>query len=46
MNDNHLVFLDEIKLFAKHKKELGMLIQKIRIYSLAIGMEKDNVSYL
>ena len=33
--------MDDIKLFAKKKKELKTLIQTIRIYSQHIGMEFD-----
>ena len=30
---NHLMYMDEIKLFAKNEKELETLIQAVRIYS-------------
>ena len=33
------MFMDNIKIFAKHEKELGTMIQKIRIYSKDIRME-------
>ena len=36
---NHLVHMDNIKLFAKNEKELEALIQTVRIYSQNIGME-------
>ena len=36
---NHLMYMDDIKLFTKNEKELETLIQKVRIYSLNIGME-------
>ena len=36
---NHLIYMDEIKLFAKNEKELETLIQTVRIYSQNIGME-------
>ena len=36
---NHLMYMDDIKLFAKSERELEPLIQAIRIYSQAIGME-------
>ena len=36
---NHLMYMDDIKLFAKNEKELGTLIQTVRIYSLDIGMD-------
>ena len=36
---NHLMYMDDIKLFAKNEKELETLIHIIRIYSQDIGME-------
>ena len=36
---NHLMYRDDIKLFAKNEKELETLIHAIRIYSQDIGME-------
>ena len=36
---NHLMFMDDIKLFAKTEKELETLIHAVRIYSQDIGME-------
>ena len=36
---NHLMYMDDIKLFAKNEKELETLIHTIRIYSRDIGME-------
>ena len=36
---NHLMYLNDIKLFAKNKKELRTLVQTVRIYSQFIGME-------
>ena len=36
---NHLMYMDDIKLFAKNKKELETLIRAVRIYSQDIGME-------
>ena len=36
---NHLVYMDNIKLFAKNEKELETLIHAVRIYSQDIGME-------
>ena len=36
---NHLMYMDDIKLFAKNEKELEILIHRIRIYSQDIGME-------
>ena len=35
----HLMYMDDIKLFAKNKRELETLIQTVRIYSQDIGME-------
>ena len=36
---NHLMYIDDIKLFAKNEKELENLIHAVRIYSQDIGME-------
>ena len=36
---NHLIYMDDIKLFAKNEKELETLIHAVRIYSQDIGME-------
>ena len=36
---NHLMYMDDIKLFAINEKELETLIHTIRIYSKDIGME-------
>ena len=36
---NHRMYMYDIKLFAKNKKELETLIQGVRIYSQDIGME-------
>ena len=36
---NHLMYIDDIKLFAKNDKELETLIHNVRIYSQDIGME-------
>ena len=36
---NHLMYTDDIKLFAKNEKELETLIHTVRIYSQDIGME-------
>ena len=36
---NHLMYMDNIKLFAKKETELKTLIQAVRIYSDDIGME-------
>ena len=38
-NINHLMYMDDIKLFAKNEKEVGTLIQTVRIYSQDIGIE-------
>ena len=36
---NHLMYMDDIKLFAKNEKELETLIHAVRISSQDIGME-------
>ena len=36
---NHLMYMDDIKLFAKNEKELEILIHAVRIYSQDIGIE-------
>ena len=36
---NHLMYMDDIKLFANNEKELETLIHTVRIYSQNIGME-------
>ena len=36
---NHLMYMDDIKLFTKNEKELETLIHTVRIYSRNIGME-------
>ena len=36
---NHLMYMDDIKLFAKNERELETLIHAIRIYSQDIGMK-------
>ena len=38
---NHLMYRDDVKLFAKNEKELETLIHADRIYSQGIGMEFD-----
>ena len=35
---NHLIYMDDIKLFAKNEKELKTIIHTVRIYSQNIGM--------
>ena len=35
----HLMYMDDIELFAKNEKELETLIHTVRIYSQDIGME-------
>ena len=37
--NNHLMYMDNIKLLAKNENELETLIQTIRLYSQDIGME-------
>ena len=36
---NHLMYMDDIKLFAKNEKEQETLIQAVRIYTSDIGMD-------
>ena len=36
---NHLIYMDDIKLFAQNEKELEILIRAGRIYSQDIGIE-------
>ena len=36
---NHLMFMDDIKLFAKNEKELVTLIHAVRIYNQDMGMK-------
>ena len=36
---NHLMYMEDIKLFVKNEKELETLIHTVRIYSQGIGME-------
>ena len=36
---NHLMYMDDIKLFTKNEKELEALIHAVRIYSNDVGME-------
>ena len=36
---NYLMYMDDIKLFAKNEKELETIIHTVRIYSRDIGME-------
>ena len=36
---NHLLFMDHLKLYSRNEKELGSLLQAIRIFSKDIGME-------
>ena len=38
-NINHLMYMDNIKLFAKNENELEILIHAVGIYSQDIGME-------
>ena len=38
---NHLMYMDDIKLFAKNEKELETFIHAVRIYGQDIGMEFD-----
>ena len=36
---NHLLFMDDLKLYAKNEKGLDSLVQTVRIFSKDIGME-------
>ena len=36
---NHLLYMDDLKLYAKDKNELDTLIQTVRVFSKDIGME-------
>ena len=36
---NHLMYMDEIKVFVKKEKDLEVKIQAVRIFTLDIGME-------
>ena len=36
---NHLLFMDDLKLFGKNEKELESLVQTVRIFSDDIGMK-------
>ena len=36
---NHLLYMDDLKLYAKDKKELNTLIQTVRVFSKDIGMD-------
>ena len=36
---NHLLFMDDLKLYAKNEKQLDSLVNTIQIFSLDIGME-------
>ena len=36
---NHLMYMDDIKLFKENEKEMENLIHTVRIYSQDIGME-------
>ena len=38
-NVNHIMYMDDMKLFAKNEKELETLIHTVRMYSWDIGME-------
>ena len=47
-NTSYLMYVNNIKLFAKNEKEPKTLIQAVRIYSQDIGMEFgiENLAYL
>ena len=36
---NHLLFMEELKLFAKSKNQIDSLVQTVRIFSEDIGMQ-------
>ena len=36
---NHLLFMDDLKLFAKNENEIDSLVQTVRIFSNDIGMK-------
>ena len=36
---NHLLFMDDLKLFAKNEKEIDSLVQTVRIFSDDIGIK-------
>ena len=36
---NHLLFMDDLKLYSRNEKELDSLVQTIRIFSEGIGIE-------
>ena len=36
---NHLLFMDDLKLYSRNEKELDSLVQTIRIFSKDKGME-------
>ena len=39
MKINHLLFMDDLKLYSRNEKELDSLVQTIGIFSKDIGME-------
>ena len=43
---NHLMYINNIKLFTKNEKELELLIQAVRIYSQDTGMEFGREKYV
>ena len=38
---NHLLFIDDLKLFGKNEKEMNSLFQTVRVVSNDIGMELE-----
>ena len=36
---NHLLYMDDLKLYAKDKKELDNFIQTVRVFSKDMGMD-------
>ena len=43
---NHLLFIDDLKLYSRNEKELDSLIQTICIFSKDIGMEFSIEKYV
>ena len=42
---NHLLFMDDLKLFSRRENGLNSLIQRVRVFSEDIGMEFDREKY-
>ena len=39
LKTNHILFMDDLKLFSRNEKELDSLVHAIRIFSKDVGME-------